>query len=1173
MVPHQESQAVTEQAASFQAVAKAYQDISRESAGQLAAASQAFQKSVADYELADDAASQAMGCAEAARQAAQSAQARLQALSAQADSVRAAALMANSLTEDAMGVQAEPEAGGLLAQALNALRSVSAQAEAELADKEKARQEAILQASRARLEAAAAQLSAQAALVRRTQLVEERLDAANQLNLAGLTQQLYQVRQELAAKLAESQSQRLVLDQTISRYQQMMAEAARHEALAAESKAAMEGLAQQVAAAGAAIVPFATQVTAGQHEAALAREQYQAAAAQAQQADAAQAEKAAVAQQAAAAEAEAKAAAKQEIDALILANQARLAEAANQVEAAKEAYRVAQALAGQAAAAVESHEELLKLFQEDQADLEQALDKARRTEKETGHMLGSVHLAQKAMHTGSPAVLSQAEAALAQTLDRLRELATEKEAALVQCGKDLAEAQVQGETLRQAALAAAAAAGEAERVIRGAEAAQQLLYQENLAAEQKLSQNWDNRLHELRLSVALATEELNAAIDIAAAKGREAAALQARLAAADAAAEEAQAAWAAKRQELDAINAELEAASLQKAVDADKLALTLWEQGEQLRLSARELGLGISRLLSKALALQRSEQTLLNQLSGAALQGREKLTALTQDNRAFLAEALRVRQSLAQALDEYREICGQAGAAEDPAAVQVAETLLEMAEHMADSVQARPAVDYTPDLAQGFSFDAELRPIAQIPGDEAILVQAPATAAEAAALPLFPDSNFQPPLPGSIIGFSPARLAPEPPAAEEAGIVTQGEDADAADISSLIQKQLEREDGAAQAGTEAEAEAEAEIAAAAEPAVVEPATGTAEAEEPDLAAAALEEVRRLAEAAVELRPAPAQAPLSQAEQNPLLARLRAMAAGNYEAIPAPATVPAPEPAAPAEPVAEAPVATVELQPLAEAKLAATPEADTEAVARLVAEIIAELPARATAAEAEPSALEAAPAPAELAETAAAGAGSGPSLVYMENFSLADVPALPVVSPDKFVAPTVNDPLDSAEASHRLAEEISSLKSILAAQEEEARQAEAERSRAEAAAAAQEAARAEAAAAAQAEAARVRAATAAAQVESERIRAAEAAAQAEAEARAKQEEAERRQRQDEEALRLAALAEAAAAQLNGGSSREAPAAPPSPARAQQPEDDDDIESELRRLIFQSGNKQK
>ena len=238
---YQESAGMEQQINPFRTVAEQYATVCQHSGAKLEEARQAFQRSVVDYELADEAAFQAGGSADEAQKAYQSAHERMLALTAEEDSTKAASQMASTLADDALSAQIDTDAdyGGLMSQALEALMAVSHNAEAELAAKKRAREQASLLAHRAHLEASTAHLSAQAAVLRRTQLVEQRLDAANRLTLAELEHRICSNRQGMADKLAEIQSSREALDETISRYHQVVAEAAHHEETARNSKAVL----------------------------------------------------------------------------------------------------------------------------------------------------------------------------------------------------------------------------------------------------------------------------------------------------------------------------------------------------------------------------------------------------------------------------------------------------------------------------------------------------------------------------------------------------------------------------------------------------------------------------------------------------------------------------------------------------------------------------------------------------------------------------------------------------------------------------------------------------------------------------------------------------------------------------------------------------------------------
>jgi|GEM_PF-4381465 len=1178
MDSYRESAGTEEKTNPFLAVAEKYVGICRQTAAKLEEARQIFSRSVADYELADEAAFQAVSSADAAQKAYQAAHERMLALTAEEDSTKAASKMASTLADDALSSQIATDAdyGGLMSQALEALMAVSANAEAELAAKRKAREEAGAAARRSHLEASSAHLSAQVAVLRRTQLVEQRVDAANRLTLAELEDRICRNREAMARKLTAIQAARESLNATISEHSRVVEEAQRYDEQAKSREALLTELAEKLALVGADIIPFETQVAELKQAEAAALTQYNAAMQMAEQAYYLQMQKTEEARRRFEAEQEVKQAAANELSALHEAHLAVLGEAAAQVEAARESHRVALEQARLAALEVERNDALVTSAREKKDNISASLDKARMTAGDTARMIASARAAKIAMKDDSIAVLSNAEAILQNTLQTAQALAQEKEAAYAQAELEFAELIAKGEKLRQAARRAAAAVMEAEGVIAAAETGYRQAQSRAEAEEQQRREVLDAQLNEARQATVAASEELAVAERTTAARLHEAEVINQRLTEISQKHCTAEQERDAKQQQINEINAAIEAETLQKTVDDDKLALSLWETGEKLRLAAQEQGAAISRMINAVRVMNRTEQTLLNKLSGAVLKCREKMMELSHNSSIFLDQETAARKVLAQDLADYQAACGAVGEeAEDCAAAQVAEMVLSTAEHMENGGIGNRDADYTLELEGSFSVDHDilLLPIPQIEGDPDIQVNpfyepAGETGVHEGSLDLvLPDSGFQPPVAEP--------LAPLPAAGSFRVAPLEPEQDELAGINQLIEKQLQLDVPAPPPAIEIYEEPESEPVPAEDqpPAPPEqdrpPAGPEAAEDELDLIAAALAEAERISREAA-AAPPPLSEPRTRAaavgpeeqqqELNPLLVKIMAVASGNYQydedAAPEreiETIILQPAPVTPQRPAAPAP--GPQPQP------AAQPERAPEPQPSLGLQDPPEPPVLTVS----PPAAEPQPAP-----VAANLPSVAPSLAYTETIPQPPIEreALKPVSPAGYTAVPVNDPLNSAQKATRLAEEINNLRSILAAQEEETRRA----------AAAQQAAEENR----RAEAERLRAAEEAARTESARIRAEEESAQQAAEERAVREEAERQRQSAAEALRMARLAEEATVRMrqqNAASALEqAPSLTAEPEREPQPpapeeEDDDDIESELRRLIFANLHKKK
>jgi len=677
------------------------------------------------FESADEEAFHASVSAEESEKAYQANHELLQALRAEEESMRNATKLAAALANDASMLKTDKDTNysELLNQAMNALATVSTNAEQELARKQNQREEAEYADQRLRLQAAATQLSAYMATLRRAKAEYNRLHATNSLSLIENQHKLAKIRSELSSILQNIAKQRAFLDETLEAYYQAVRDAEQLSIEETQHKEKLEQLNQNLSLSSAEIIPFETLVNDLKHEENKLQEAYS------------KAEKAAFsANQQETRLAEAMEAANQhEQDCLQSGNQQKselqqknssmLEEAERNLQSAAAALANATDLAEQSRLELEKHEAQIPLQENENLLRKEALEKARNTAGETARMVVNVQAIKSAMR-GSPASsLSSAEVVLQNTLQTTNDMVEEKQQAYNESKRLLEEMKETNRFLHQAAEEAEQAKNALQVIYNGVNDDYQRIVEQIRRTEAQLLTATDKELNEARLHRLSVSESWEAAKKKASAKRKTAEELQQQLEEVQIKCNEAVQSRDQMQKQINELNARIELEKMQTTANREHRIIYLWEESKNLHLRAKETGLQLKRDIENAQKLSHQEQRLGLSLLRIVQQANEEISSLYTRNSHKLGNSEEMVNELKTALDSYRKNprLRQNGYDET---LYTASKLLTNSELSNLDTLAEP-IPYQIEIGEYIKLDPELilKPIPQVEGDAEIKLE------------------------------------------------------------------------------------------------------------------------------------------------------------------------------------------------------------------------------------------------------------------------------------------------------------------------------------------------------------------------------------------------------------------------------------------------------------------
>lgn len=672
------------------------------------------------FESADDAAFKAAASAAENEKNYQESCELLQTLQAEEESMQAATEMAAALATDASNIKTDQNTNysDLLHQAMNALITVSANAEQELAEKKAQREKESKRHERLRVEKASSQVASYMAAVQRAKMDQNRLHAENQYTLTENQYKLAQTQSELTETLKQIKEGRAALDGILAAYYHAVQQAEALSAEEARHKAELEGLKKDLSAADREIIPYETLINDLEHEErglfdACAKAKREAEAAAQEQVQAIAAFDAAVT-----AEKEYEQRSSQQINDLLAQNRTSLQAAEQQLQAAQAALANAADLAEQARLGLDTHLARIPVLENDCSVKREAIEKAKNTAGETARMVANVQAVKFSMKKKSSGVLSSAESVLHSTLQAANDMVQEKEEAYAEAKQNLEEAREASHFLQQAAEESEQVRMEMDEAFKNAQKEYQDLLEQSSRAESELQGEAEQKRGDAYLQRINAAEILSEAEKRSMSKKKTAQDLSQRLEALQIQYQDAIRSRDDMQKQLYEINVQLEEEKMRTRADREQQIIQCWEESENLQMRARELSLQLERDIEKTQKLNAQEQRLNGILLRVQREANQSMKDLHKQYSSQLSDCASLVTELKEALELYQKneaFLPRSRRLEYSQALQSAKQLLENGEQAKLDFLSHP-FQYDIEIGKTVSFDPSLilEPIPQI---------------------------------------------------------------------------------------------------------------------------------------------------------------------------------------------------------------------------------------------------------------------------------------------------------------------------------------------------------------------------------------------------------------------------------------------------------------------------
>lgn len=698
------------QLAYYQTIAEQYENAYEASKEFLQIAHDLHVQYDADYDEIAEAAYYTENTAQEAERIAQSAKKEIVILSSEEAERRNAAKLANSLAEETMTWQGQGDStySDLISKALEALQTVSANADVELSEFEAAFSAAKKKGLLLSAAASSAKLSAVITQLKKVSSLEQRFDATAKEQLLGLEAEINLGRKEIAQAMHAIAKGRPFLQSCIDQYQAITEQLAELKAEDDRSAQELAKLTASLTAVGAEIIPHQNALSSLQAAEVRLQNEYTAAQKEIAQAGRYREDLAAMLLKKQELEQVAIQTNEQERQALEEQSAATLAQAQQELDQMRAAQAEAEAvqlaleqayqdLCGQAEALKEAIKETAA-----------AKSNATATIEETAQMLENIHAAKGAMRSQSVSILTDTEDILADALEVAKELSRKKTAEGLQLEQNFKELEEQRERAFQELSAARSALLHAKKNTIQAETAQQRTQATVEATQQMQLDQIKQRLRAAQSAVRQADSAIKAIESDLERKQKKSARLEQQLQDLAVSISATQAEYDAMQAKISDLNQKIETESMVNASQRQANMLALWEESEAKRMDALNSHNNIKAAIIRMHKLSAQDKTLTSQLEQLIVAANQKSTECRQESQQVLAELVEQRNALQNDLLNLAQIDAKERETTENTANMLIDTAENIEQDFLEIHANTPPAKYEASIAGAVHIDEEL---------------------------------------------------------------------------------------------------------------------------------------------------------------------------------------------------------------------------------------------------------------------------------------------------------------------------------------------------------------------------------------------------------------------------------------------------------------------------------